>query len=211
MPACAPCKRSISDIHMRKALRQQATAPVTQWYSCNAPRQGLPRGWANRNAMPAVTLLLALLLAPPAQAQDSQDEGDLSYKAYVHSDKRIKCLYGYAADKTGDHAAAVAIFEDCIRRWNDVYSMIWLAQLYETGIGVPRDLVQATALMRRGAHTNDDAAYARLARYHYGVALAEGRGTPRDLPQARTWLRQAAQEGVREAAEYLDRLEGTAP
>ena len=158
-------------------------------------------------------LLLALLVsvAAPAPAQDEQAESDLSYKAYVHSDKRIKCLYGYAADKTGDHGAAVAIFEDCIRRWNDVYSMIWLAQLYETGVGVPKDEAQATALMRRGAQASDDAAYARLARYHYGVALAEGRGTPRDVPQARTWLRQAAQEGVQEAADYLGRLEGTAP
>lgn len=161
--------------------------------------------------MPILALLLALLFTIPTHAQDSQGESDLSYKAYVHSDKRIKCLYGYAADKTGDHAAAVAIFEDCIRRWNDVYSMIWLAQLYETGVGVPKDLVQATALMRRGAHTNDDAAYARLARYHYGVALAEGRGTPQDIAQAKTWLRQAAQEGVPEAADYLGRLEGAAP
>ena len=161
--------------------------------------------------MRTYALMLAVLFAVPVHAQDSQDEGDLSYKAYVHSDKRIKCLYGYAADKTGDHAAAVAIFEDCIRRWNDVYSMIWLAQLYETGIGVTKDLEQATALMRRGAHTNDDAAYARLARYHYGVALAEGRGTPQDIAQAKTWLRRAAQEGVPEAADYLGRLEGAAP
>ena len=89
--------------------------------------------------------------------------------------------------------------------------MIWLAQLHETGVGVPKDLEQATALMRRGAHTNDDAAYARLARYHYGVALAEGRGTPQDIAQAKTWLRRAAQEGVPEAAAYLGRLEGAAP
>lgn len=161
--------------------------------------------------MPVIALLLALLVSLPAHAQDSQDESDLSYKAYVHSNKRIKCLYGYAADKTGDHAAAVVIFEDCIRRWNDVYSMIWLAQLYETGVGVPKDEAKATALMRRGAHSNDDAAYARLARYHYGVALAEGRGTPEDVPQAKTWLRQAAQEGVQEAADYLGRLEAAAP
>ena len=161
--------------------------------------------------MPVITVLLAMLLAPPFHAQDSQGESDLSYKAYVHSNKRIKCLYGYAADKTGDHAAAVAIFEDCIRRWNDVYSMIWLAQLYETGVGVPKDEAQATALMRRGAHSNADAAYARLARYHYGVALAEGRGTPQDVPQAKTWLRRAAQEGVQEAADYLGRLEAAAP
>ena len=161
--------------------------------------------------MPTYALLLALLFPAFVHAQNSEGESDLSYKAYVHSDKRIKCLYGYAADKTGDHAAAVAIFEDCIRRWNDVYSMIWLAQLYETGIGVPKDLQQATALMRRGAQTNDDAAYARLARYHYGVALAEGRGTLQDIPQARIWLRQAAQEGVPEAADYLGRLDNAAP
>ncbi|MCC7702299.1 sel1 repeat family protein [Janthinobacterium sp. GW460P] len=161
--------------------------------------------------MRTYALMLAVLFAVPVHAQDSQGESDLSYKAYVHSDKRIKCLYGYAADKTGDHAAAVAIFEDCIRRWNDVYSMIWLAQLYETGIGVPKDLARATALMRRGAHTNDDAAYARLARYHYGVALAEGRGTPQDIVQAKAWLRRAAQEGVREAADYLVRLDSAAP
>ena len=66
--------------------------------------------------MPTYALLLALLFPASVHAQDSQGESDLSYKAYVHSDKRIKCLYGYAADKTGDHAAAVAIFEDCIRR-----------------------------------------------------------------------------------------------
>jgi len=161
--------------------------------------------------MPTYALLLALLFPASVHAQDSQGESDLSYKAYVHSDKRIKCLYGYAADKTGDHAAAVAIFEDCIRRWNDVYSMIWLAQLHETGVGVTKDLEQATALMRRGAHTNDDAAYARLARYHYGVALAEGRGTPQDIAQAKIWLCRAAQEGVPEAADYLGRLEGAAP
>ena len=161
--------------------------------------------------MPTYALLLALLFPAFVHAQNSEGESDLSYKAYVHSDKRIKCLYGYAADKTGDHAVAVAIFEDCIRRWNDVYSMIWLAQLHETGVGVPKDLEQATALMRRGAHTNDDAAYARLARYHYGVALAEGRGTLQDIPQARIWLRQAAQEGVREAADYLGRLDNAAP
>jgi hypothetical protein len=49
----------------------------------------------------------------------------------VHG-KRIKCLYVYAANKTGDHAAAIRIFEDCIQRWNDVFSMIGLAQKCET-------------------------------------------------------------------------------
>lgn len=140
-----------------------------------------------------------------------QADSDLSYTSYIDSDKRIKCLYGYAADKTGDHAAAIAIFEDCIARWNDVYSMIWLAQIYETGIGVPQDFAKSAALMRRGAQVQDDAAYSRLARYHYGVALAEGRGVEQDITEAKTWLKRAAGEGVQEAADYAARLERDHP
>ena len=39
--------------------------------------------------------------------------------------------------KTGNFDAARAIFEDCVARWNDVYSLISLAQMYESGSGVP--------------------------------------------------------------------------
>jgi TPR repeat protein len=128
---------------------------------------------------------------------------DLSYQGFVHSDKRIKCLYGYAATKTGDHAAAMQIFNDCIARWNDVYSMIWLAQMYESGSGVPKDLGKAAALIKRGAEQPDGTAYASLARYHWGVALWEGVGVDPDPDQARTWLERAAAEGQTEAMDYL--------
>lgn len=128
---------------------------------------------------------------------------DLSYTEQVNSNKRIKCLYGYAADKTGDHATAIRIFEDCIRRWEDVYSMIWLAQIYESGVGAKQDLQKATALMKRGAETQDAAGYSSLARYHYGVALYEGTGTQVDKPLALHYLRIACQEHVGEACKYL--------
>lgn len=118
----------------------------------------------------------------------------------------MKCLYGYVADKTGDHAAAIQIFEDCIRRWNDVYSMIWLAQIYESGVGVPRDEVRAAALMQRGAESDDATGYGGLARYHFGVALYEGRGMARDEARGRFWLARAAREGVAEAEDYLARI-----
>ncbi|MDX1320208.1 MAG: hypothetical protein R3207_08525 [Oceanospirillum sp.] len=130
-------------------------------------------------------------------------KADLSYEAYIDSDKRIKCLYGYAADKTGDHAAAIKIFEDCINRWEDVYSMIWLAQVYEAGVAVPQDLAYSTALMKRGAHTQDAAGYSSIARYHYGVALYEGVGTEKNESEGLRWLKQAADEGVVEATAYL--------
>ncbi|GAA0785097.1 Sel1-like repeat-containing protein kinase family protein [Marinobacterium sediminicola] len=131
---------------------------------------------------------------------------DLSYESYIESDKRIKCLYGYAADKTGNHAAAIRIFEDCIERWNDVYSMIWLAQIYESGIGVPRDLAYATALMKKGAELDDEAGYSILARYHYGRALYEGIGTAKSESEGLKWLKRAADEGSIDASEYLKQL-----
>ncbi len=143
---------------------------------------------------------------PPVQPMREPSGNELSYESWIDSDRRLKCMYGYLADKTGDHAAAVAIFEDCIARWNDVYSMIWLAQIYETGVGLPRDPARATALMRRGAQLDDEAGYSSLARYHYGVALIEGRGVAADAAAGRHWLHRAQAEGVAEAGEYLDAL-----
>lgn len=128
---------------------------------------------------------------------------ELSYGAYIDSPSRLKCLYGYAAEKVGDHAAAIRIFEDCIARWEDVYSMIWLAMMHENGTGLPRDLGKAAELMRRGALSAQTDGYAALARYHYGVALHQGRGVPRDAQAARHWLARASAEGQTDAAAYL--------
>ncbi len=151
-------------------------------------------------------LLLPLLLASSTAL--AQDINELSYEAYIDSDQRIKCLYGYAAEKTGDHRAAERIFEDCIARWNDVYSMIWLAQMHEAGSGRPVNLQQAAALMQRGASQPDGVPYVDLARYHWGVALIEGRGVPADPAEGRRWLQKAASAGEPAASEYLQRLDG---
>ncbi|MCC6075806.1 tetratricopeptide repeat protein [Pseudomonas sp. GCM10022188] len=151
----------------------------------------------NRRLFAAALAVAAACASLPASADD------LSYQGFVDSDKRIKCLYGYAASKTGDHAAALKIFNDCIERWNDVYSMIWLAQMYEAGSGVPRDLGKAAAMIRRGAEQPDGTAYVSLARYHWGVALWEGNGVERDPAQARLWLERAAAEGETDASDYL--------
>lgn len=152
-----------------------------------------------------VLLPIALLFGTSAFSSENVTS-DLSYENHIDSDKRMKCLYGYAADKTGDHASAIKIFEDCIKRWNDVYSMIWLAQIYESGVGVPQDLVYATELMKRGAMTNDEAGYSSLARYHYGTALYEGRGTAQDREEGIKWLLRAADEGLEDASHYLEKI-----
>ena len=149
---------------------------------------------------------LTILVLGSAQAQQTNE---LGYEAWIDSDKRMKCMYGYFAAKTGDHAAAVEIFEDCIERWDDVYSMIWLSQILETGVGLPRDIERATALMKRGAGINDAAGYSRLARYHYGVALVEGHGVEMDREQGLVWLERAADEQVQDAIDYLEALQST--
>jgi len=144
-------------------------------------------------------LCLSFILLNPMMISANE----LSYTAYIDSNKRIKCLYGYAADKTGDHQAAIQIFENCIERWNDVYSMIWLAQIYESGVGVAQNYEYATSLMKKGALLNDEAGYSSLARYHYGVALYEGKGTKADAKAAKVWLQKAYNEGIKEAGDYL--------
>lgn len=141
--------------------------------------------------------------AIPAASHPDQTTSDLSYESWIDSRHRLKCLYGYAANKTGDHASAIRIFEDCIARWDDVYSMISLAQIHENGVGVPRNLAYATELLRRGAETDDEAGYSSLARYHYGVALAEGKGVEADAATGLRWLQRAAAEGVEDAARYI--------
>jgi len=139
--------------------------------------------------------------------QGSAVADELGYEAYLDSPKRIKCLYGYVTAKTGNFDAARAIFEDCVARWNDVYSLISLAQMYESGSGVPVDLGKSAELLKQAAAQPDDASYVSLARYHWGVALAEGRGVAPDLAQARHWLRRAAEGGQEEALQYLAELD----
>lgn len=163
--------------------------------------------WAARPVAVALGLWLGLSPVwsgdnlPPPSRDNSGNE--LSYGAFVESGKRLKCLYGYAAEKTGDHQAARRIFEDCAQRFADVYSMIWLAQMYESGAGVPVDQAKATEWIRLGAQQQDAAGYGTLARYHYGVALYQGLGVAVDVQAARHWLERAAAEGWSDAAEYL--------
>lgn len=153
-----------------------------------------------------ITLLFITLSWGVMATETLRESSELSYESFISSTKPIKCLYGYAAEKVGDHDAAIAIFEDCIERFNSVYSMIWLAQIYDTGVGIPRDEEKATALLRQGAMTNDEAGYSALAKYHYGMALVEGKGTRINREEGVYWLAEASKEGVKEADEYMAEL-----
>jgi len=123
------------------------------------------------------------------------------YQSVIDSDQRSKCFYGYVARKTGDHASAIRIFEDCIARWQDGYSYIGLAQIYETGVGVQKDLAYANTLLRTAAEL--EGGYASLAKYNYALNLFEGKGTEADPDLAWQFMRRSANEGFTPALDYL--------
>lgn len=151
--------------------------------------------------LPLGLVFSALLAVTAAQADD------LSYSGYsaMGGPQPLACLMAYPADKTGDHQAAVDILESCVAKGN-VWSMIWLAMLYENGQGVPKDIEKSASLMRQAAALHDEAGYATLARYHWGVALFEGRGTAKDEAEGIKWLRMAAEEGDKDARAFLQTI-----
>lgn len=124
------------------------------------------------------------------------------YSAILESNQRSKCFYGYVARKTGDHASAIRIFEDCIERWQDAYSYIGLAQIYETGVGVEKNLVYANELLRTAAEL--EGGYSSLAKYNYALNLFQGIGVDADPELAAYWMKRSASEGFSPALEYLD-------
>lgn len=62
-----------------------------------------------------------LALAPPPD--------DPLRAAYLISSQRPNCLQGQWLLDAGNPAAARAVFEQCVARWNDLYSLVQLARL----------------------------------------------------------------------------------
>jgi len=147
------------------------------------------------NSLMSVLVALSLSNASPLLATED-------YSEVLESNQRSKCFYGYVARKTGDHASAIQIFEDCIERWQDAYSYIGLAQIYETGVGVEKDLVYANELLRTAAEL--EGGYSSLAKYNYALNLFQGIGVDADPELAVYWMKRSASEGFSPALEYLN-------
>lgn len=162
-------------------------------------------GW---NRLRTAAGLLAALAIGPASAQLSVDvpsgdgyvnPSDTSWRYYLEQMDRFPdrigfvCMNGYELNKTGDHRDGLMFMTECARRGN-APSMIYLAQMYTDGLGVPRDPRLAAAWLKRAA----DKGYS-VAQYHYGVALLLGEGVDRDHVAARDWLQRAAGQGDEDA------------
>lgn len=167
-------------------------------------------------AFAAAVFLLATMSTAPCSAQLAQEDADadgvldpvdFSFRYYIDHMNRfpdrvgIICVNAYWLDKTGDHEAALAFFNECAKRGNPP-SMIYLSNMYELGHGVPVDLSKSTGWLKRAAETG----YA-VGQYHYGMALLQGKGVGRDVNAGKAWLRKAAAQGDDDARAALANLE----
>ncbi|MCR8827336.1 caspase family protein [Pseudosulfitobacter koreensis] len=98
-------------------------------------------------------------------------------------------LYARAVAASGDIERAVTLYKSAADR-GDLRAMVSLAQLTETGNGLPQDPAAALALYQRAAEGGSPDAMINLA-----IILFEGQMLPRDEDRAIGLLRAAAKGG----------------
>lgn len=106
-----------------------------------------------------------------------------------NSIEAVQSLEAYAKYKMAECTEAREIWLTLAEKDN-TSALINLANLYEQGQGVERDLKQAIKWLRRAAELGD-------ARGQYPLAMAyeKGLGVERDLFQVEYWLEKAAEKG----------------
>ena len=127
----------------------------------------------------AIGLVLALLVALPATAQDFEK--------------------GLAAAKRGDHATALRELRPLAEK-GDARAQEILGVIYAAGQGVPKDHAEAMKWFRKAAVQGDAAAQNAL-----GFMYAAGRGVPQDYVLAHMWFSLAAANGSKTGSKYRDK------
>jgi len=146
-------------------------------------------------------IFATVLTATSAPAQEDPNAfgilnpDELTWQSQVDKARRGEtnmtvCASGYMMTKSGDHAAARAIFEACA---NDGYTgaMTWMGQLENNGLGGAYDPDAAAEWDRRAADAGDP-----VGKFNYGLALMRGHGVPKNEALGRQYVDTAADEGV---------------
>ncbi|MFA3916476.1 caspase family protein [Ruegeria sp. 2012CJ15-1] len=102
-------------------------------------------------------------------------------------------LLARATIAAGDVERAVTLYQRAAER-GDLRAMVSLAQLYESGMGVPQDVARAVSLNEAAAEGGSLDAMINLA-----VTLFEGQSVPKDDVRAIELLQRAAREGSAKA------------
>jgi TPR repeat protein len=96
---------------------------------------------------------------------------------------------GIAALHASDYATARRVFQTLADK-NDPAGEIWLAHLYQEGLGIAPDARQAVTLLTKAADAGSAEAAGRL-----GKLYLDGDGVLQDVGAAQSWLTHAAQAG----------------
>ncbi len=124
----------------------------------------------------AIGVVLALLVALPATAQDFQK--------------------GRAAAQRGDYVTALKEWRPLAEQGHAM-AQYKLGLIYERGQGVPKDYYDAVKWFRRAAeqgHAN--------AQYRLGLGYSQGQGVPKSYVQAYMWWSLAALDGHQKAGGF---------
>lgn len=137
----------------------------------------------------------------PSDLANVVGELTIEYQATQLERHALRCGYGYAAEKCGDHVTALKIYDRCIAEGH-AGAMIWKAMMYESGSGVTRDPARAAELFRR-AGLAGTSGYSTVGKLHYASALWTGSGVQRDEAEAMRWFAAASAEGDRDAQMFV--------
>jgi len=140
---------------------------------------------------------LALLLATPALADEygtlNPDEmtwGSMLERAERGETGMVLCASGYMLTKSGKHAAARALFENCANKgWTG--AMTWMSQLENNGLGGEYNPDAAAEWDRRAAEAGDP-----VGQFNHGLDLLRGHGVARDEARGRAMVDMAAAQGL---------------
>ncbi|MEO1888294.1 MAG: tetratricopeptide repeat protein [Cycloclasticus sp.] len=106
-----------------------------------------------------------------------------------NSVQAVQSLEAYAKYKMAQYGVAHEIWLMLAEK-NNTSALINLANMYEQGQGVERDLKQSIVWLRKAAELKDS-----RGEYQLAMAYEKGMGVDRDLHQAAFWLEKAAKQG----------------
>ncbi len=162
----------------------------------------------------AVGVVLALLVALPATAQDYQkglaaaQSGDyvtalkewrpLAERGDAQAQRDLGLMYNNGQGVPKDYAEAVEWYRRAAEQ-GLVSAQNNLGFMYERGRGVPKDYAKAVKWLRKAANQGH-----AVAQYNLGLMFRRGQGVPQDNTKAVKWYRRAAEQGQANAQHNLD-------
>jgi len=133
--------------------------------------------------MKILLILTLLFIVGSLQANEFRDGRD------KNSVEAVQSLEAYAKYKMAQYEEAREIWLMLAEKDN-ASAIINLANLYEQGQGVERDLEQSIGWLQKAADLGDT-----RGQYQLAMAYEKGMGVERDLHKAAYWLEKAAEQG----------------